>query len=321
MRAEIDETADIGPDRRSRCDDAAIVALAESQQSVVGHEQLVALGVGEGAIRHRLACGRLYAVHRGVYVVGGRSLSREGRWSAARLALGPAAVLSHRSAATLWGLRPSELVELTVPGDRRSPAGVVVHRSRLAPDEITVRAGVPVTSVSRTLLDLAAVRPLHELRKAVNEAERLRLGDALSLADVVDRHPGRRGIRKLRLILSEGRIGADVTRSELEDRFLRFVARAGLPRPRVNALVDVDGWTYECDCLWATERLVVELDGHASHATRRGFETDRERDRRLNAAGWRTVRITWRQLHLDPAAVRRDLEALLTSSRSTKPLT
>ena len=321
MSAEIDETADIGRQRRSRYDDAAIVALAERQHGAVGHDQLAALGIGEGAIRYRLTCGRLYEIHRGVYAVGGRRLTVAGRRQAALLALGPAAVLSHRAAAAQWGLRRSEAVDVTVPRDRRAPSGVVVHRSILPADEITERGGFAVTTVSRTILDLAAIRPLHEVAKAADEAERLRLGDSLSLADVVARYPGTRGIRKVRAILTDARIGADVTRSELEDRFLRLVRRARLPRPQTNVLVETATRTYECDCVWREERLIVELDGHASHGTRRAYESDRERDRALNAAGWRTVRITWRQLHTDPESVRRDLRALLSSSRSTKPLT
>ena len=159
--------------------------------------------------------------------------------------------------------------------------------------------------------------PLHELAKAVHEAEHLRLGGSESLADVVARHPGRRGIRKLRTIVKEGRIGADVTREELEARFLRFVRRAKLPRPRTNQLVEAGGRSFECDCVWSDRRLIVELDGYASHGTRRTFERDRERDRALNAAGWRTVRVTWRQLHRDSDALRRDLARLLTPSTST----
>lgn len=320
MTTEIDETTDIGPERRSRCDDSLIVAVASRQHSVVGHGQLTDLGIGEGAIKHRLRCGRLYLVHRGVYAVGGRRLTRDGRWWAALIALGPGAVLSHRAAAALWGLRRSEGVDVTVPGDRRAPSGVVVHRSVLPPDEVAERAGFPVTTVARTIVDLAAIRPLHEVRKAVDEAERLRLGDTLSLADVVARYPGKRGIRKVRAILAEGRIGADVTREELEERFLRFIRRSKLPRPRTNQLVDTARRTYECDCVWQQQRLIVELDGYASHGTRRAYESDRERDRALSVAGWRTVRITWRQLHDDPEAVRRDLEALLAPPRSTKRL-
>lgn len=317
MRTEIDEPRVMGGRRRPRCDDAAIVALAGRQHSVVGHGQLAAIGIGDGAIEHRLACGRLYAVHRGVYAVGGRRLTREGRWTAALLALGPAAVLSHRAAAALWGLRPSELVEVTVPRDRRPPRGATIHRTRLAVDEIEERAGFAVTSLPRTLLDLAAVAPRHELAKAVHEAEYLRLGGTESLAEIVARHPGRRGIRSLRAILAEGVIGTDVTRSELEARFLRFVRRAKLPLPRTNQLVDAGGRTFECDCVWPRQRLIAELDGHASHGTQRSYERDRERDRALAVAGWRTVRITWRQLHTDGEALANDLRALLGSSRST----
>lgn len=296
----------------SRCDDALIAELADRQHGRVARRQLRALGLGDDAIDHRIACGRLHVVHPGVYAVGYRRPTDAARWAAAVLAAGDGAVLSHRSAAALWGLRPSAHVEVTVPGDRR-PSGFIVHRSALPADEVTVRAGIPVTTVPRTLLDLAAVVRLDEARRAVDAAERLGLTDALSLADIVDRYPGRRGIRTLREIVADGRIGLDVTRSVLEDRFLRLVEEAGLPRPRVNATVTAGGRTFECDCVWERERVVVELDGHHWHRTAQAFERDRERDRVLGAAGWSVARVTWRQLDLGATAVIADVRALVAS--------
>lgn len=126
----------------------------------------------------------------------------------------------------------------------------------------------------------------------------------------MDRHPGARGTKALRAILAKGRIGADITRSELEDRFLAFLDGAGLARPRVNMLVDAAGRQLEVDCAWPSRRLIVELDGHATHATARGYEGDRA----LAAAGWRVVRVTWRALHEDPTALSSELRSLLVVS-------
>jgi hypothetical protein len=182
----------------------------------------------------------------------------------------------------------------------------------VASDEITTVRAIPVTTVPRTLLDLAGVVGRRHVERAVHEAEVRRLTDPLSLDDLVARHPGRRGIAMIRAILAAGRIGATVTRSELEDRFLAFLDRFCLPRPQVNESLRVrDGWI-EGDCVWHTQRLIAELDGRATHATDRAFERDRARDRALNAAGWRVVRITWRQLHDEADALAADLRILLS---------
>ena len=192
-------------------------------------------------------------------------------------------------------------------------SGVQVHVSRLPEDERTVKDGIPVTTVPRTLLDLAAVLRPHQLERAIEQAEVLRLTDPLSLPAVLRRYPGRRGTSSLRRLLADGQIGATATRSKLEERFLAFVADTGLPRPEVNAWLQIAGQWIEVDCLWRAERLALELDSRSVHATDAAFERDRARDRRLQVAGWRPVRVTWRQLHEDPRAVESDLRALLTT--------
>jgi len=234
---------------------------------------------------------------------------------AAVLASGPSAVLSHRSAATLWGIHDSRRsrVEVTATGRRRPGPTIEARRGRLPPDGVTTYCGIPVTTVSRTLLDLAAVLNRRQLERALLEAEVRRLGDPTSLATLIDRHPNRRGTAVLRSMLASGRLGENLTRSELEERFLAFVDRAGLARPKTNAYVEIAGRLIECDCLWHTERLIVELDGYATHAPHTSFEADRARDRALQVAGWRVVRITWRQLHAEPARVARDLRVLLAT--------
>ena len=249
----------------------------------------------------------LHARYRGVYAFGSPRLSERGRWMAAVLAAGEAAVLSHRSAARLWGLRTTERkIEVTAPTQRRRD-GVVIHRALLPPDEVTTRDGIPTTTAARTLLELAAVETPPSVERALHEAERLRLTDAMPLSALLDRYPRRPGTPALKAILAEMQRGTVVTRSELEDLFLGFLADVGLPRPRVNTLVE----GFEVDCAWPGQRLVVELDGHAFHATRASFEADRARDRTLQAKGWTVIRITYRQLRDEADALARDLRTLL----------
>jgi very-short-patch-repair endonuclease len=247
-----------------------------------------------------------------VYAVGHRAVSRHGWWLAAVLACGDGAVLSHRSAAALWGLRPTERsgVDVTVCRRLRGRRGIEVRELPLARDESATRDGVPVTSVPRTLMDLAAVLPRPQLQRAAEQAEALMLTDPLTLDAMLARGAGRHGIHNLRAVVARG-IQPTVTRSELERRFLEMLERAGLPRPRVNERLTIDGRWIEVDCAWPDRRVIVELDGHAYHSTRTAFERDRARDRALQAAGWRVVRVTWRQLHQDAGAVATHLARLL----------
>jgi hypothetical protein len=293
--------------------DRLIAELAERQHGVVARAQLLDLGLGRRAIEHRLDAGRLHRVLRGVYAVGHVVLSAEGRYMAAVLAGGRGAVLSHRAAASVWGLRASAraLPEITVARWRKPPRGIELHQARLPGDEVTALRGIPVTTPPRTLLDLAAVVEPQQVERAVGEAEIRRLTDPLTLDDLVGRYPRRPGVPVIKAILAASRFGATVTRSELEDRFLTFLDAAGLPRPEVNSDIQVRGRWIEADCVWRARRLIVELDGRAVHATTQAFERDRARDRALQAAGWRVVRVTWRQLHDDPDALAADLRGLL----------
>jgi hypothetical protein len=290
--------------------------VAERQHGVVTRAQLAELGIGRGAVGRRLESGRLHILHRGVYAVGQRVVGREGHWMAAVLAMGSDAVLSHRSAAALWGIRATARgrVEVTVPRAPRSRSAIQVHRTRVAADEVTAVRGIPVTTPPRTLLDLGAVVRRRALERAIDQAEALRLTDPLCIGDVVVRHQHRPGAAAIRAILAAGRIGAAITRSELEDRFLAFLDDHELPRPQVNLPLHLGDATIEADCLWRAQRFIVELDGHASHATGNAFERDRARDRFLQAAGWRVVRITWRHLHEQSDAIASDLRTLLSTA-------
>jgi very-short-patch-repair endonuclease len=227
---------------------------------------------------------------------------------AALLAVGDDAVLSHRSAAVVWGLVRHEgrRVTVTAPRPLHNAPGLELHRTALAEDEIRLREGIRVTCVPRTLLDLAAVVGAEQLRRAVEQAEMLRMTDEVSLDGLFQRHPGRPGIQALRAILADG-VATGLTRSELEERFLGFLEEHGLPRPRTNTTIE----TFEVDFAWPKTRLIAELDGHAFHAHRHAFERDRLRDRALQAAGWRVVRVTWRQLHGDANSLAADLNRLL----------
>jgi putative AbiEi antitoxin of type IV toxin-antitoxin system/uncharacterized protein DUF559 len=294
--------------------DRAIAALAERQHGVVARAQLVDLGLGEDAIDGRLEKGRLHRLHRGVYSVGHRLVSQESQWMEAVLVGGGDAVLSHRSAAALWGLQRAARtrIEITTPRATRSRESVHRHYAKLPADEVTVRRRIPVTTASRTLLDLAAVVPVEALGHALREAEVRRLHLRPSFDALLARYQGRRGTAALRSCLHRlERLPAGQTHNRFEDRFLAFIARYDLPQPQTNVLLELGGKTIEADCLWREQRLIVELDGHEAHGTRSAFESDRERDRRLQAAGWAVVRVTWHQLEDEPKAILADLRRLL----------
>jgi very-short-patch-repair endonuclease len=232
------------------------------------------------------------------------------------LACGPNAVLSHRSAAVLWGLRGGEAVrtEVTVPRRLGGREGIRAHRGELAPDEITQVDGIPTTTVARTLLDLAALLDRAQLERAIEQAEALRLSDATPLAALVTRHPGRRGTAVLKAILCAENRTAGVTRSELEERFLRFLAERALPLPRTNVWLQIGEDWIEVDCAWPDQRVVVELDSWAYHGTKAAFRRDRARDRRLRLAGWQPIRITSWNIDEQPQALESDLRAHQSTS-------
>jgi very-short-patch-repair endonuclease len=289
--------------------DRAIDALAERQHGVVSRTQLSELGLGRRAIDHRVKVARLYAVHRGVYaIVGRRLLTRHGFWMAAVLACAPRARLSYRGAAALWGVRGGSRIEVTVPRGRKARPGIQLHYADLPDDEVTVHQGIPVTGIHRTFLDLSAVVQRHELRSAMRQAHQLRLHDRLPLKELLERYPRRPGVPMLRALIEEAQRGLGITRSELEDAFQDLLLDAGLSRPETNVLIERK-WV---DCAWPDQRLIVELDGRDWHDTPDAFEEDRAVDRRLEAAGWRVVRITWRQLTEDAAELEADLRRLLS---------
>ena len=293
--------------------DLGIARLAEQQHGVVARRQLVEFGLTDAHIKGRIARGHLHVVHRGVYAVGHRLLSQRGRWMAAVLFGGPEAVLSHRSAAELWGIssRRRRAIDVTRRRGWRASPGIVVHRDSISTDELETVEGIPCTCVPRTSLDLAGSSSRDELERMINQIEVRRLTHSLSIYDLLERYPRRRGAPLLRALLDDRAEARGITRSRLEERFAAVVARSDLPRPQLNASLALRGRFFEVDCLWREQRVIVELDGMRTHGTDLAFEKDRERDRLLIADGWRVARITWRQLRDDSPTVLADLRRAL----------
>lgn len=304
-----DPIIDIHPLDRPR--DLKLAMLAARQHGVVDYRQLGVLGFAPGAIQHRVRTGRLHRLYRGVYAVGRKAVSPKGHWLAAVLACGPAAVLSHRSSAALWGLLPDSrgVVDVTVPGrTRRGSDGIVVHNvRRLHPDDRRRHYNIPVTSLARTLLDLAEVVWPRQLARAVDEAERLGLFDLRALDQMRERSHGRHGLLPLGEAIRRYRPTAPLTRSGLERLFVEICDGGGLPRPSMNLFVE----GREVDASWLDRGVVVEVDHYEFHRTRAAFEADRARDAALLRAGLRVLRVTDRRLKEDPAGIAQDIRRLL----------
>jgi very-short-patch-repair endonuclease len=242
-------------------------------------------------------------------------MTREAQLIAAVLACGEGAVLSHQSAAALWQVREGVCtsIDVTAPNRRgRYPQGIAAHRDgTLTAADYTVLHGIPCTSLERTLLDLAGVVPVWELRKAVSEAEVLRVLDFAAMRRLIKRNRGRRGVARLRLILEELDPATKRTRSELERLFLAMCAKASLPRPEVNVSLDVGSGSLEPDFLWRDAGLIVEADGRRFHDTHSAFQHDRRREQRLQLAGWRVSRCTWKQVEREPRRLAETIRGLL----------
>jgi very-short-patch-repair endonuclease len=290
--------------------DARVAWIAAHQHGTIAYDQLRGVGLSPGGIDHRVAAGWLHREHIGVFAVGHPGLTPRGRWMAATLAGGEGAVLSHRSAAAHWGIgRDGAVPSITLPGTkRRGTASLEVHAGRLRPDEVVIYEDIPVTSVGRTLLDLAEIVTLDELVKTIDNATNARHLGRNTMSSVISAAKGRRGAKPLRHALLITRPEDVLTRSELERRALRIV---GSPRPEVN--VRLHG--YEVDLLWRDARLVVELDGSAYHDP----ERDTRKTANLMAHGWAVMRFTWRQVVNDPDWVSSRLAAWRRSRPGARP--
>ncbi len=313
----------MGAPEQTRGIDARIAELAEGQQGVVARRQVEQLGLGRRSIALRLKSGRLHRVHPGVYSVGHRVLSQHARWMAAVLFCGSDAVLSHRSAAALWGIRAGagSRIDITSPSKSRSHGSIQRHFSVLPADEMTGHDGIPVTTVPRTIFDLAATESSHVAEAALRRSEYHRLHDRLSLPDLLERYPGRAGSKAVRECLARRRETTGHSRSWLEEVFLPFLDRHRLPRPQqLNAWIEVGGRRFEVDCFWPAMNAIVELDGFAAHGTRTAFRDDRFRDRKLRRGGYGCIRIAPEQLEDEPLEVAADLRSLLGGGSRTDSL-
>jgi very-short-patch-repair endonuclease len=288
----------------------AIVGLAEAQNGVADRRQLATLGLGRGAIDHRLRTGRLHVLFRGVYLVGHSVPVPLAVETGALLVCGQWAGLCHHTAAALWRWRvaPPPTVDVMVVGrDPGQRPGIRLHRVRhLAPEDRTRRHGLPVTTPARTVLDLAAVLAPRDLERTIDEARRQRLVSDASLIAAVQRAPNHRGARAVRTAL-EAPNEPHMTRSEAEELMLALVRAADLPGFETNRLVQ----GHTVDFIWRAQRVIVEIDSWQFHGDRKAFETDRRRDADLHAAGHTVLRITARQLRREPLYVAARLGALL----------
>lgn len=278
---------------------------------VVDRPMLHAAGLSNAAIRHLAANGDLHPLHEDVWAVGRPEVSVEGRWLAAVLACGAGAALSHHSAALLWGVleRGSGLPHVTVPTDDGRPRrpGLVLHRSRtLTAEQVTRRRAVPVTTLPRTLLDLARVAEPGVLEAAVRGAERVHRLDLRALQAGAQRPRCDVGAARLRALLDRY-VRVDVSEAELEARFLALCERHRLPRPVLQCRIA----GFRADFAWPHARLVVETDGRGTHDTFVAFRRDREKDRALQAAGWVVLRFTWSEVLDEPAKVAGEVRAAL----------
>lgn len=307
------EASDMRTKRATRDGEHALVEIARAQHGVLTLAQLRSNGLTASAVRSRVSSGRLHVVHRGVYALA-PLLAETGRELAAVLACGPGALLSHRSAAARWGIRASarRAIDVTTPrraGRRR--AGIRVHSgARITDADIARVELIPVTSLARTLLDLAVIVNRRQLERAIERAETLRIFDGRAVEEVLSRSDGQRGAARLRAAFGQP---IAPTRNELEEAMYELCRAAWLPEPRVNEWLALPGGTgFRPDFWWREHRLVVETDGFEEHGTRHAFGHDRARDRRLRLiAGIETARFTWDEVMLTPALVAAELSGLL----------
>jgi len=294
-----------------------LARLAARQHRAVGHDQMVGLGFGRGAIARRLRASRIWRVHRGVYAVGPGPLDQLGRWYAALLACRPSPALSHLSAAAESGIaREVGGVHVSVP--RHNPPaleGVTVHCvRRIDPLDLSrTPGGLPVTTLPRTLLDIAEIIPFARLESIAEEADRRRLLDLRALRECMERNPGRRGLKPLGRLIGDY-LPTGTTNEGLERRFQRFLEEEGFPMPLTNVVV----CELVVDCYWPACDLVVELDSREFHSHWRQQERDRARDGMLLRAGIAYLRVTERRLTRERDELRADLAAALSRAGSRR---
>jgi hypothetical protein len=283
--------------------EAVLAEMAARSHGVVTRAQLLAAGITKDEIAHRVRTGSLQREHPGVYRVGHRARSVEATFLAAVWACGEGAVLSGRAAANLWGLirGSAPAPEVTAPSKRRVQ-GVTTHRARHI--ERTTHGGIPITTVPRTLVDLAAHLPLDALARACHEAGVLHDTTPGQVEAVLAKRPRVKGAKRLRTVTSGD---VQVTLSELERRFQKRLREAGLPLPKTNKRAH----GRRVDCRWPDHRLTVELDSYRYHHSRHAWEQNRRREREARARGDEFRRYTYGDVVESPRLMLAELRALL----------
>jgi hypothetical protein len=302
-------------ERRPEGRHAALAELATAQHGVVSTAQLRGLGYSWDVVSDAARAGRLHRLHRGVYAVGHRDLDWHSRCMAAVLACAPV-LASHASAGWLWGLLryAPGTIDLTAPTRRHSRAAFRLHHARLEERDRTEREGIPVTSLARTKLDLAATLNAWRLERVLERSEELGIFDLGPIEEVLTRFTHHPGAKRLRDALDIYRPEPAFTRSGLEERFLALVKAAGLPPPSMN--LNIAG--LELDAYWPAERFAVELDVYETHGTRAAFERDHIRHEELLLAGIEFNRVTGPRLKREPKQVMERLERLLAQRRELR---
>lgn len=311
------------PVRVRRVEDGAgpvnlrVANVAGEQRGLITWRQLIDAGVSRSAASRRIANGRLHRVHRGVFLVGHPIAPPLAPELAALLVNGPDSVLSHHTAARLWGLRPAshaDPIDVTLIG--RCPSrrpGIRAHRTaRLDRVDVRQRHGLALTSPARTIVDLAAHVSPRELERVLADAAACRLASGAEVRAAFARAPRRRGAPALRKLVAAT---PKLTRSEAERDFLGLIRSARLPEPQTNVRLG----RFEVDCLWRAEGLVVEIDGFTHHSGARAYDRDRVRDDELEAAGYRVRRVTYSQIRDDPYATVARVARALAVPRGRRP--
>lgn len=275
--------------------------MTRRQEGVITRGQLLALGFTGRAVDWRLHSGRLFVLHPGVYAVGRRELTRDGHLTAALLAAGEGAALSHRTAAEVWGIRPKAgAIEISVPASRNPRVkGILIHRR--ARIEITSRSALVLTTPTQTVADIAPRLSDEQLERTVDEAINRDLVDPDRLRRDLASMPG---TRRLRALLEDQAFV--VTDTILEQRMAKIAARAGLPPPLTQATVN----GYRVDFFWPNLGIVVEADSLRFHRTARQQATDRRRDQAHATAGLTPLRFSHYQIVHQPGLVAATLRAV-----------
>jgi very-short-patch-repair endonuclease len=274
--------------------------MARRQHGVVTRRDLLRIGFSASAIEHRIATGRLRSVARGVYTVGWPLTDRKQGWMAAVLVCGEGAVLSHASAAALWGIGPEGRGPVDISARRHCGSSRPEIRARVRPRlpdrDVVERFGIPVTTPVRTLIDQATELAPNRLERMVNEADKHDVIDPEVLRGALDDYAGERGVKPLRTLLD--RLTFRLSDTELEVLFRSIAANAGLATPFTKEMVN----DFEVDFYWPDLGLVVETDGWRYHRTPSAQTRDALRDQTHTASGLTTLRFSHYQVAYEPAA-------------------